>query len=134
MDQSSLKKGSQISSMKEDFLRGLGFSRRWSQVSLFQIFHFPEILRAGIASRQNEKKLEAATHELGEFVYQRKAQESLDEGEVIEWDLLRGRVLLFMEERNRLLRRGGKSDFPFTGSVGESKDSNLSQSSGGEKE
>lgn len=134
MDRNSVKKDSSISSMKEDFLRGLGFSRRWSQISLFQIFHFPEILRTGIAIRQNEKNLDAATHELGEFVYQRKGQNSLDEGEMIEWDLLRGRVLRFMEERSQLLRRGGKSDFLSNDPGGQDKSFNMSHQSGEDKE
>ena len=134
MDRNSVKKDSSIPSMKEDFLRGLGFSKRWSQIGLFQILHFPEILRTGIAIRQNEKNLDAATHELGEFVYQRKSQQSLDEGEMIEWDLLRGRVLRFMEERNRLLRRGGKSDIFSNGSLGKDNDFNMMHQSGKEKE
>jgi hypothetical protein len=111
MDRNSVRKDSSKSSRKEDFLRGLGLSKRWSQIGLFQLFHFPEILRTGIAIRQNEKSLDAAIYELGDFVYQRKDLSFLDEGEMVEWDLLRGRVLRFMEERSRLLRSGGQNDF-----------------------
>jgi len=134
MDRDSVRKDSSISSRREDFLRGLGLSRRWSQISLFQLFHFPEILRTGIAIRQNEKSLESAIYELGDFVYQRKDLQFLDEGEMVEWDLLRGRVLRFMEERSRLIRRGGKSDFPTERPIGEYGASNNMGRSGGEKE
>ncbi len=105
--------------MKEDFLRGLGFSRKWSQISLFQLFHFPEILRTGLALRQNERNLESATFELGEFASLRKKQGSLDEGEQVEWELLKGRVLRFREERSRLLKRSDASDLLEKEEVGE---------------
>ncbi|MDA8058951.1 MAG: hypothetical protein M0Z37_01185 [Nitrospiraceae bacterium] len=134
MDRNSVRMGSPTSSRKEDFLRGLGLSRRWSQIGLFQIFHFPEILRTAIAIRQNEKSLDAAIHELGDFVHQRKDLAFLDEGEMVEWDLLRGRVLRFMEERSRLLRIGGRSDLSKTKKSLEEVSSAIGNQSGGAKE
>jgi hypothetical protein len=86
--------------------QSLGFFKE----TVLWLFKVHDLVESSLAKLHNESRLRAAYRELGEFLFQRLGYPELDEGDLVELDLLIGKIAEIRAERERLVVDWGNSD------------------------
>lgn len=84
----------------------LGFFKE----TVLWFFKVHDLVESSLAKLRNESRLRDAYRNLGEFLFQRLGYTELDEGDLVELDLLTGKIAEIRAERERLVGDWGSSD------------------------